>query len=148
MTNFNPNKGYKFNQSGVIPFRLKRGKVEIMLITTRRKQRWIVPKGIIEQDMTAIESASAEAYEEAGIKGRIHPKLLGKYKNRKWGGICTVQIYLLKVEKVLDKWPEADFRRRQWVLLGKAEKLVKDKMLQKIIRQLPLSIKRCHKILV
>jgi len=32
-------------QSGVITYRKKQGKLEILLITSRNKGRWIVPKG-------------------------------------------------------------------------------------------------------
>ena len=37
-------------QSGVIPYRIQEGKIEILLITSLKKKRWIIPKGIIESD--------------------------------------------------------------------------------------------------
>jgi hypothetical protein len=32
-------------QSGVIPYRIIARKVEILLITTRKRQGWVIPKG-------------------------------------------------------------------------------------------------------
>ncbi len=43
---------YFYNQSAVIPFRFRRDKLEVLLITSRRRKRWIIPKGIVEQDLT------------------------------------------------------------------------------------------------
>ena len=34
-----------FQQSGVIPYRINDGKVEVLLITTRSRQGWVIPKG-------------------------------------------------------------------------------------------------------
>ena len=39
-------------QSAVIPYRSREGQLEILLITSRNSKRWIIPKGIIEPNMT------------------------------------------------------------------------------------------------
>ena len=44
---------YFCRQSGVIPYRVRKGNLEILLITSRRERRWIIPKGIIEPDYSA-----------------------------------------------------------------------------------------------
>src|SRR5210317_1534724 len=52
---------YFCRQSGVIPYRVRKGNLEILLITSRRERRWIIPKGIIEPDYSARNSAAKEA---------------------------------------------------------------------------------------
>lgn len=48
-------------QSGVIPYRIIEGKVEILLITTRKRQGWVIPKGGLCKGMSPHESAAKEA---------------------------------------------------------------------------------------
>lgn len=124
---------YFYRQSGVIPYRVVDGEVEILLITSRRKGRWIIPKGVIEPGSSASESACKEAYEEAGIKGRASHLPLGEYRYRKWGGVCVVQVFLLEVETILETWPEKSVRRRQWMTISEAAQSVAEPELQRII---------------
>ena len=125
-----------YKQSGVIPYRKKQGKIEVMLITSRNKGRWIVPKGVIEPDLTPRNSAAKEAFEEAGVQGSVHSKMLGIYKNRKWGDVCTVQIYAMKVSKVHRKWDETD-REREWLSLKDALKRLHKSELKRAMQRLP-----------
>ena len=41
---------YWYKQSAVIPYRKRDGKTKILLITSRSKNKWIIPKGIIEPE--------------------------------------------------------------------------------------------------
>ena len=122
-----------YNQSGVIPYRVNQSKMEVLLITSRRRGRWIIPKGVIDPGTKAVESASKEAYEEAGIRGRVSSQPLGNYQYRKWGGICTVQVFALEVLDVLETWPESSFRRRQWIGVEQAANAVEELALKKLI---------------
>jgi phosphohistidine phosphatase len=122
-----------YRQSGVIPYRLKPDEVEVMLITSRGRGRWIIPKGVIDPGATALETACNEAYEEAGILGQTSAKPLGEYQYEKWGGTCTVTVYGLKVSSVLKTWPEDGVRRRQWMSVRKAVKAVEQPALKKLI---------------
>lgn len=132
---------YYFNQSGAIPFRYKKGKLEVMLITSMGSKHWIIPKGIIEQDLSAEESAQQEAFEEAGVMGKVIPKCIGEYRYSKWGGICNVKVFPFAVEKVLDDYPESDLRKRKWVTIQKTESLVDIEELRELIKQLPVFLK-------
>ncbi|WP_243663517.1 NUDIX hydrolase [Rhodothermus marinus] len=58
-------------QAGVLPVRQQNGRIEVLLITSRTVGRWILPKGNVKRHQTPIEAALQEAYEEAGIRGRI-----------------------------------------------------------------------------
>jgi 8-oxo-dGTP pyrophosphatase MutT (NUDIX family) len=60
-------------QSGVIPYRIENGQIEVMVITSSTGKRWVIPKGLIEPDMTPQDSAAKEAWEEAGLLGKVFP---------------------------------------------------------------------------
>lgn len=98
-----------FKQSGVIP--VYQGKV--VLITARGSKRWITPKGSIEWELSAQESAAKEALEEAGIKGHVLPEEIGTYTYEKMGGRYKVRLYFMEVTKLKDKWDERHFRKRK-----------------------------------
>ncbi len=127
---------YFYSQSAVIPFRLRSDKLEVLLITSRRRKRWIIPKGIIEEDLTPIESAQKEAWEEAGVVGVVRGPSLGSYDNEKWGGICQVAVYAMQVKAVHDAWPEDD-RTREWMDVKTAAERVREADLETMILALP-----------
>ena len=129
--------GWMFQQSGVIPFRLKDDRLEILLITSHRRRRWIIPKGIIEADMTAQESALTEAWEEAGITGRVIDEPVGSYDYKKWGGICHVEVFLFEVKSVFATWPEDITRDRAWLSVDEASSRVDEAELKVLIKATP-----------
>ena len=124
-----------FRQSAVLA--LHEGRV--VLITTRKSGRWVIPKGVVELNMTPQESARQEAWEEAGIRGRVDQRLLGEYRYAKWGGICRVKVYRMDVEKVLEHWPERGFRNREFVTPMEAVKRVYPAELADIIEDALIS---------
>lgn len=129
-------KNYLFNQSGVVPYRIAGNEVEVLLITSRRRKRWIIPKGIVEPDLSPAESAAKEALEEAGVTGILHPDEIGEYAYEKWGGICHVKVFLLQVTQVLDSWEESFLRDRRWLSLPDAIELIEERDLQNILRSI------------
>lgn len=122
------------NQSGVIPYRQKNGKIEILLITTRDRQGWVIPKGGIVNGMSPPASAAKEAWEEAGVIGQVDVNELGTYEYRKQGKIYRVKMYLLPVEMVSDIYPEASKRYRQWLDATQAIKIIKRDALKRILK--------------
>ncbi len=128
---------YYYNQSCVIPFRVEKDILKLLLISNRKKSRWIFPKGIIEPDLSPAESARKEAFEEAGIDGKVIPKIIGEYQYFKWGGNCTVKVFVMQVENIFKIWPESNFRFRIWTGIHEARMLINEKKLQKIIQKLP-----------
>lgn len=125
-----------YRQSAVVPFRRKPGGVEVLLITTRRSGRWIVPKGIVEPDLSAADSAAVEAYEEAGVRGSVSGGPLGTYAYRKWGGTCTVEVFALEVGEECADWPERSQRSRRWAPLADAAEATDEPALGDLIRRL------------
>ena len=124
-------------QSGVIPYRIMDGKIEVMLITSSGSKRWVIPKGLIEPNMTPEDSAAKEAWEEAGVLGQVFPNLMGIYEYYKSGCTWQVDVFLLQVETVVENWPEAYKRKRQWVSIPKAIKRVDEPELKLILGDLP-----------
>ena len=126
---------YWYKQSSVIPFRKNEEDFEVLLITTRKKRKWILPKGIVDIGLTPKQSAVKEALEEAGIKGKLLPQKLGNYSYKKWGGKCDVEVFGLEVKIILDEWEES-FRARKWVQLNEAEKFVHDPKILELLNNL------------
>ncbi len=129
-----------YRQSGVIPYRRSDTGLEVLLITTRKRKRWIIPKGVVEPHLSPRESAGMEAYEEAGIRGRTTDRSLGSYSYDKWGGVCTVEVFVMKVDEVLDDWPES-FRKRKWVTPLEAADMVREEKLAGLLRSLSGSLR-------
>lgn len=118
-----------FKQSGVIP--VYKGKV--VVITARGSKRWIIPKGSIDWELTAQESAAKEALEEAGIKGEVLPDEIGTYTYEKMGGSYKVRLYFMKVTKLKDQWDEKHFRKRKLLTPKQAIKKVVPVAVSKIM---------------
>jgi len=131
-----PSKKVHFDQSGVIPYRKNNGKTEVLLVTSIRRKKWIIPKGFIEYNMSPFQSAKKEAFEEAGIRGSNTTKILGSYTNRKNGSELLTKIYSMKVTRVFKDYPEKNLRKRKWFSIYDAAKKVEIDELATIIRRL------------
>ena len=113
--------------------------IEVLLITSLNSKRWIVPKGWPETDLSAAENAAREAFEEAGVIGKISPQPIGTYhylKEKKDGGgvPCSVAVFVLAVSKQLDDWPEKNARELAWVPVEHAVTQVAEPGLRQILR--------------
>lgn len=128
-----PNHFYR--QSAVIPYRFRQGELELLLITSRNQKRWIIPKGIVEPDLSPAASAEKEALEEAGVEGTVSTQPIGSYRYDKWGGTCDVEVFVLEVERVHDEWAEAH-RRRLWLSPAAAADRVDEEELAQLITDL------------
>lgn len=129
-----------YRQSAILPYRLRGDDLEVLVITSRKGKRWVLPKGIVEPGMTAAASAAKEAREEAGVEGRVMAQSLGTYEYDKWGGTCAVEVFPMKVTRELEEWPEGAFRRRRWLALEDAAKRLDHARLGKILGRLPGAI--------
>ncbi|MBI5155210.1 NUDIX hydrolase [Candidatus Poribacteria bacterium] len=106
-------------QAGAVPFRYhpSRG-LEFLLVTSSTGDKWVFPKGHIEAGHSPEEQAAIEAWEEAGVRGRVLGPPVGSYDYEKAGrrtGSRRVDVYLLHVQQTDDEWPEKGIRARQWV---------------------------------
>lgn len=128
-------------QSGVIPYKVENNKLQVLLISSNRKKKWVIPKGYIDYNMSPFESAKKEAFEEAGIIGSNETIELGSYSRKKGEKESTVKVFSMKVEEQLEEYPEKDLRRRIWLDVDDAVKLVNNETLKEIIKNLSTLLK-------
>ena len=133
-----------FDQAGAIPYRISNGALKVLLISTSSGKNLTIPKGLIDPGYNATETAVNEAYEEAGIKGRLLTPALGAYDFEKWGGRCRVDVFVMAVTRELEAWPEGSVRRRIWFNCRKAARQVKHADLGDLILRLPAFLNRPH----
>jgi len=127
-----------YRQSAAAPVRVIDGQIEVLLVTSLGSGRWILPKGIVEKDMTPSQSAAKEAWEEAGVKGRMDVHCLGMFQTSKWGDVCSVEVFRMDVTKIADQWPESDKRKRKWLTLSDALKEVHPDGASQILEKITL----------
>jgi 8-oxo-dGTP pyrophosphatase MutT (NUDIX family) len=127
-------------QFGVLPWRIgNRGTREVMLLTSRETHRWVIPKGWPMKRRKPTKVASQEAYEEAGLIGHIMNKRpIGSFRYVKRLAhkaiLCEVRVFLFRVDRQLDDWPEKSARETRWFDPGDAAELVEEGGLAEIIK--------------
>lgn len=109
---------------GVLCYLPRSRKKDMVLVTSRRRGNWVFPKGRRVQGKSVTASALQEAYEEAGLKGRIDRSVEIRVTIRRRGKKIILILYPMRVKKILKKWPESNVRQRVIVPLVKAEKLL------------------------
>ena len=132
-------------QSGVIPYRIRDGRVEIALVTASSGPHWTIPKGHVEPDLTPHASAAKEAYEESGLVGQVQRRVIGTYVYEKRGRARHVSIYALAVHKELKRWPEMLIRKRRWMSAEEAASRVKNAELRCCIQEFRKTVKKAIK---
>lgn len=125
-------------QFAALCYRMRKGKPEILLVTSRRTRRWIIPKGWPQDGMLPAQSAAIEALEEAGVEGRTFDHSLGafSYTKQHVSGRtlpCVALVYPLKVKKMHDSYREVKQRKRKWFRPAQAARKVTDPELAYII---------------
>jgi 8-oxo-dGTP pyrophosphatase MutT (NUDIX family) len=129
------------------------GNIEVLLVTSRRTGRWVIPKGNLKKREARHECARREAYEEAGVTGKIGKKTIGRYayfkqERQEW---LTVSVYPLQVIQQEDEFPEMDFRQRLWLPAEKAATCLEEPDLRRLCELLlhpgkfQSSGKDCHR---
>jgi 8-oxo-dGTP pyrophosphatase MutT (NUDIX family) len=126
-------------QAAVIPYRIRKARLEVALVTTSRGHGWIVPKGSIDDGERARDAAIREAEEEAGLQGIVARRRLGRYRRVNGHGPCLVDVYLMRVTNVMDEWMEDKFRRRRWMRVPDAADCLQEE-LQRFIHRLERSL--------
>ncbi len=70
-------------QVAAVCYRLRDDAIEFLLVRTRGSGRWTFPKGSVERGLTHAQAAALEAFEEAGVHGRIEEGVFARYNSRK-----------------------------------------------------------------
>lgn len=128
-------------QFGALPFAItEAGEARVLLVTTRGRRDWIIPKGWPISNLTPAATAAQEAYEEAGLIGRIvGDEPFGSFYYRKGRGrriglTLEVSVFLFAVERQHRKWPEKRERETAWFPLLDASALVASVGLAELLR--------------
>jgi 8-oxo-dGTP pyrophosphatase MutT (NUDIX family) len=128
-------------QFAALPCRIAEdGSRQVMLLTSRETRRWVIPKGWPMKGLKPPQVAAREAYEEAGLVGRIigkRPVGVFHYQKNlpKDQLLCEVQVFLLWVDRQLDDWPEKGQRETKWFDPDEAAGLVDEGGLAEIVRR-------------
>ena len=124
---------------GAIPFAIRGDRMAILFVTSQRRGRWILPKGLIKPKESHKQCCKREAFEEAGVHGKFLRNFpitasIGKASS---GSISHVAVtyYPLLVTEQSDSWPEDTKRQRHWALLDDAALVTDRDDLRQLIRQ-------------
>ena len=126
-------------QYGVIAWKAgEAGRPLVLLITSRDTGRWVVPRGNPVPGLPPHLSAGQEAWEEAGVRGRLATEAAGEYRYRKRlrlgrGARARVLLFPLAVEEEAESWPEAHQRTRRWFAPADAAAAVVEPELQALL---------------
>ncbi|KAK6360270.1 hypothetical protein TWF730_006418 [Orbilia blumenaviensis] len=105
--------------AGIVPLNSDKTKV-LIVESTRKPNCWVLPKGGWETDEESAEiAAQREAWEEAGITGKV-TKALGQIRDNRTTAKAIYIFYEMKVEEELTEWPEMKKRKRKWVAYKEA----------------------------
>lgn len=126
-------------QFAALCYRVRKDKVQVLMITSRGTQRWIVPKGWPMDGRTPSGSAAQEAWEEAGVRGTSDGRCLGIFSFSKdaedLGALpCLAMVYAVRVEDLVDEYPEVGQRKRKWMSRKEAARVVEEPELARILR--------------
>jgi 8-oxo-dGTP pyrophosphatase MutT (NUDIX family) len=113
-------------QVAAICYRLGKNGIEFLLVRTRGG-RWTFPKGSVESGLSHAQAAALEAFEEAGVHGRIEEAAFARYVRVKKGGgqrspgvEVIINAHLCEVTR-LSK-PAEDGRHPTWFSAEKAKR--------------------------
>src|SRR5262249_36433182 len=115
-------------QAAVVPYRIRKERIEVALVTTSGGKGWIVPKGSVDDGERPRDAAIREADEEAGVRGVVTRKPLGRYLHANGAGRCRVDVYLMRVTTVRERWLEDKFRRRRWMRIPDAAACLREEL--------------------
>ncbi|WP_366938903.1 NUDIX hydrolase [uncultured Paracoccus sp.] len=127
-------------QVGAVCRCLKTG--DVLLITSRGTGRWVIPKGWPMEGKTLPAAAATEAWEEAGVEGRMLDAELGRYhydkeQDRGYSVPVEVRVFLMEVESLGTSFPESKQRKRRWFAPADAARMVAEPGLREILLALP-----------
>lgn len=112
--------------------------VEVLLITTRETKRWTIPKGWPVKGLEPHQAAKLEAWEEAGVRGKVKKRPFGyfTYVKTLGGGQkvpSLVQVHLLETRKTRSHFPERGQRELMWLPALEASLLVDEPELKGLL---------------
>ena len=128
-------------QVAALCWRLHKGQAQVLLVTSRDTGRWVLPKGWPMPGRGPDAAAAREAWEEAGVEGKVSPTSIGHYGYDKIMRNldtlpCAVEVFPLRVQRLKDSFPERKERRRKWFSATEAAHLVAEVDLRDMLGRL------------
>src|ERR1700678_2102633 len=117
-------------QVAAVCYRVRKQEIEFLLVQTRGSGRWTFPKGRAEAGLTHAQAAAIEAFEEAGVHGRIEEASFIRYAYRRQSGTASsvgsaakglaVSAHLCEVRRLCP--PKESNRNRTWFSVQETKK--------------------------
>ena len=122
-------------QAAAVCYRVRGKGIEFLLVRTRGGGRWTFPKGSAEPGLTHAQAAALEAFEEAGVHGRIEEASFARYVRRERGGArksaaksgkkeLAVYAHLCEVSRLSP--PKESKRNRTWFSVEDAKRRLRE----------------------
>lgn len=116
-------------QVAALCWRLHKGRIQVLLVTSRDTGRWVLPKGWPMSGKPAQTAAAREAWQEAGVEGLVQAQPIGRYCYDKMRPNavplpCCVDVFALRVQRLKAAFPEHKQRHRKWFSAAEAASLV------------------------
>jgi 8-oxo-dGTP pyrophosphatase MutT (NUDIX family) len=109
-------------------FRIRAGLIELLLVQTRGG-RWTFPKGNAEPGLSTAQAAALEAFEEAGVHGRMEEVSFATYVRPKAGGKAGDIELLVTAHLCEVLWlesPQESGRNPTWFSPAQAKRRLRD----------------------
>src|SRR5882762_1299095 len=114
-------------QVAAVCYRVRKSGIEFLLVQTRHR-RWTFPKGSAEPGLTHAQAAALEAFEEAGVHGRMEEVAFARYVRRKRGSDpaieTAVNAHLCEVLWLVP--PQEPGRNPTWCSVEKAKRRLQE----------------------
>lgn len=127
-------------QTAALCFRYKKesAEIEVLIVTSRGSRNWIIPKGWPVKKKTLAESAAIEAFEEAGVRGKVLERAIGRYtylKELDSGEVvpCIVDVFQIEAEILHERFKELGQRVIAWVSPVEAARRVREIELKSLL---------------
>ena len=125
-------------QTGALVYRLNSADaVEVLVVTARDRGHWTIPKANQKEEETLSTVAEEEAFEEAGVRGKAMPVIIGDYSYSRNGKVYQVSVIPVRFTEELSDWPEAS-RERRWGTPHETSAVVASDKLRQIIESFSL----------
>ncbi len=112
--------------------------IEILVVTSRTSARWIIPRGWPMKRKKPHEAAAIEAWEEAGVRGRVRKDAVGRYTYLKMldnGDVvpCVVDVFQIGITGEETSFKERGERLLEWVRPDEAARRVREIELKSLL---------------
>lgn len=112
--------------------------IQILVVTSRDSGRWIIPKGWPMKGKKPHQAAAIEAFQEAGVRGKVKKAPVGYYTYLKMlddGDVvpCIVDVYQIEVTEISGRFKEKAERTLAWVSPDEAARRVREIELKSLL---------------